>query len=293
MNKAADWHNDQIAYWQSHGGARWAAAQAPTDQMLAPVSQALLVQARPEPGMAALEIGCGCGAVTAKLAKSVGASGRVLGVDISEEMLAVAKARLSAYPQAGVLLADAAAYSFTPFADLVVSQFGVMFFGDPVQAFSNIRNAMKPGGRLVFACWRPIKENPWAQVPLHAAYAAGAARAARPEPDQPGPFSFADPARVTGILSGAGYTEFSLEPADVTLDMAAGHGLEAAVQQAMTIGPAAAALRDQPDTVRAAAARSIEEALRPYLQGESVNLAAAIWLVQALAASATKDTKSG
>jgi ubiquinone/menaquinone biosynthesis C-methylase UbiE len=283
MNKSVDWHKDQIAYWQFYGGARWAAAQARTDQMLAPVSQALLEHARPEQGMATLEIGCGCGALTAALAEKVGPSGRVLGVDISEEMLALAQERLSAYPQAGVLLADAAAYPFTPFADLVVSQFGVMFFGDPVQAFSNIRNGTKPDGRLIFACWRPIKENPWAQVPLHAAYTAGAPRAARPEPDQPGPFSFADPSRVTSILSEAGFREPSLSPANMTLDIATGQGLEAAVQQVMTIGPAAATLREQPDGVRAAAAHAIEEALQPYLQGTSVYLAAAIWLVQAKA----------
>jgi SAM-dependent methyltransferase len=284
MNKAADWHKDQIAYWTSHGGARWASVQSRTDRMLAPVSQVLLEQARPEPGMAALDIGCGCGALTARLAESVGSSGRALGVDISEEMLAVAKARLSAYPQAGVMLADAAAYPFTPFADLIVSQFGVMFFGDPVQAFSNIRKAMKPGGRLVFACWRPINENPWAQVPLHAAYAAGVPRTARPEPDQPGPFSFADPGRVNKILGEAGFRELSLKPAVVTLDLASGGGLEAAVEQAMTIGPAAAALRDQPDAMRVAAARSIEEALQPHRQEKNVNLAAAIWLVQAMLA---------
>jgi SAM-dependent methyltransferase len=283
MSKAADWHRDQIAYWQSHGGARWAAAQARTDRMLAPVSEVLLAQARPEPAMAVLEIGCGCGALTAKLAERVGPSGHVLGVDISEEMLALAKARLSAYPQAGLMLADAAAYPFTLFADLAVSQFGVMFFGDPVQAFVNIRRAIKPGGRLVFACWRPIKENPWAQVPLHAVYAAGVPRAARPEPDQPGPFSFAEPERVIRVLSEAGFCEPSLSPVDVTLDIAAGSGLKAAVQQAMTIGPAAAALREQPDDLRAAAARSIEEALLPYRQNESVPLAAAIWLAQASA----------
>jgi ubiquinone/menaquinone biosynthesis C-methylase UbiE len=283
MNKAADWHKDQVAYWNSHGGARWAAAQAHTDRMFMPASKALLAKATPAPGMAVLDIGCGCGAVTARLAESVGPSGCVLGMDISEEVLALAKPRLSAYPQAELALADAAAYPFMPFADLAVSQFGVMFFGDPVSAFSNIRKALKPAGRLVFACWRPIKENPWAQVPLHAVYAAGVPRAARPEPGEPGPFSLAEPERINGILNEAGFNEASLQPADLTLDLAAGHGLEAAVQQAMTIGPAAAALRDQPGVVRAVASDSIEEALQPYVQEKSVNLAAAIWLVEAKA----------
>jgi SAM-dependent methyltransferase len=281
MNKPADWHQDQLAYWKGHGGARWAAVQTRTEQVLAPVSQALLAHAGPKPGMAVLEIGCGCGGLTAKLAENVGSSGRVLGVDISEEMLALAKGRLSAYPQAGVMLADAAAHPFTPFADLAISQFGVMFFGDPVQAFINISKAVKPGGRLVFACWRPVRENPWVLVPLHAAYSAGAPRFPPPEPGQPGPFSFGDPERVTRILSEAGFSGVSLQPGDLTVDLTAGKGLDAAVEQTMTIGPAAAALREQPEAVRTAAARSIGEALRPYLREERVVLPAAIWLVQA------------
>jgi SAM-dependent methyltransferase len=281
MSEPADLQRDQIAYWNSAGGERWAAAQEHTDRMLEPALAALLERARTEPGMAVLDIGCGCGATTLEFARKVGPAGRVLGADVSQVMLARAKARLSAYPQVELLLADASAYPFAPFADLAVSRFGVMFFGDPTQAFANIRKAIKPGGRLLFACWRALRENLWMRVPLEAVYSAGVGRAPRPGPDDPGPFSFAGPERVTRILTGAGFAAPSISPADFPVDVAAGGGLAAAVRQAMTIGPASAALRDQPENLRIAAAQSIEKAFEPYASAQSVHLPAAIWLVEA------------
>ncbi|MGO9459531.1 MAG: class I SAM-dependent methyltransferase [Rhodomicrobium sp.] len=281
MSGAADRQRDQIAYWNSAGGERWAATQEHTDRMLAPALEALGERARVEPGMAVLDIGCGCGATTLEFARKVGPAGRVLGADVSQAMLARAQSRLSAYPQAELLLADASAYPFAPFADLAVSRFGVMFFGDPTQAFANIRKAIKPGGRLLFACWRALEENLWMRVPLEAVYSAGVCRAPQPGPHDPGPFSFASPERVTRILMDAGFAGPSLSPADFTLDVAAGSGLAAAVQQAMTIGPASAALRDQPESLRIAAAHCIEKAFEPYARAQSVHLPAAIWLVEA------------
>ncbi len=281
MSEAEDRQRSQIAYWNNAGGARWAATQEHTDRMLAPVLQTLLERARPVPGMAALDIGCGCGATTLELAARVGPAGRVLGMDVSEPMLARAADRLSAYPWVELVLADASAYAFVPFAELAISRFGVMFFGSPVRAFANIRHAIRPGGRFVFACWRSLEENLWMQVPLEAVYSAGVPRSARSGPDEPGPFSFADPQRVLRILGDSGFCEPSLTPVDFSLDIAAGDGLAAAVSQAMTIGAASAALRDQPEFLRQGAAKRIEQAFEPHACEGSVLLPAAIWLVQA------------
>jgi SAM-dependent methyltransferase len=282
MDESAEKHRAQVDYWNGSGGKRWAAAQDHTDRMLEPVSHLLLRKAEPKEGMAVLDIGCGGGATTQSLASSVG-SGRVVGVDISSQLVELAKSRLRGFKNAEVRLADAAVYPFEPFADLATSRFGVMFFGDPAAAFKNIRKALKPGGRLVFACWQDIAQNPWMTVPLRAVEAAGVPPAPAPGPEDPGPFSFADPARVKRILLSAGFKDIDFAPANLTLDIAAGGGLEAAVSQAMTIGAAAAALRDQPESLRAAAAKTIREALRPYQEGANVSLQAAIWLVGARA----------
>ncbi len=283
MVDAASRHQEQLAYWDSVGGERWVNAQEQTDRMLAPVSGLLLGRAKTAPGMAVLDLGCGCGATTLDLAKAVGPSGRVVGVDISRALLDRAGARAGGHSNVELLLADAATHRFEPFADLAVSRFGVMFFGDPAAAFANIRIALKPGGRIVFACWRSLSENPWMKVPLKAVWGAGVPRAPRPGPEEPGPFAFADEGRVTRIMAAAGFDGIAVSPAGILLDLAAGEGLAAAVRQAMTIGAAAAALRDQPETIRESAARLIEEALKPYETGNSVVLPGSIWLVEATA----------
>jgi len=165
-------------------------------------------------------------------------------------------------------------------AELIVSRFGVMFFGDPVAAFANLRTGLAPGGRVRFACWRPISENPWLQIPLHAVYE-HAPRLPKPEPEEPGPFAFADTDRVTRILTSAGFTAPSFTPLDIQLDIAAGGTLDDAVMQSSEMGPAKRALADQPDDIRVAALDSVRRALAPYASPSGVTLPAAIWLVAA------------
>jgi hypothetical protein len=167
----------------------------------------------------------------------------------------------------------------------------VMFFGDPAAAFANLRTGLVPGGRVRFACWRPIHENPWLQIPLHAVYE-HAPRLPKPDPEEPGPFSFADPARVVRVLTAAGFTSPSLTPLDTQLDLAAGGSLEDAVLHSSGVGPAKRALVDQPENIRAAAIESIRSALKPYATAEGVKLPAAIWLVAADRAGHDRSARS-
>jgi len=228
-----------------------------------------------------IDVGCGCGATTLELARAVGPSGRVVGLDVSGPMLALAGERLRAFANTTCMLGDAAELPLRDLgADLIVSRFGVMFFGDPVAAFANLRTGLAAGGRLRFACWRPIKENPWLQIPLHAVYE-HAPRLPKPEPEEPGPFAFGDPARVTRILTAAGFTEPSFTPLDIQIDISGGGTLEDALFQSSAMGPAKRALADQPDEVRAAALESIRRALTPYASAAGVKLPGAVWLVAA------------
>jgi len=232
-----------------------------------------------------MDVGCGCGATTIELAYAVGPSGRVVAIDLSVPMLALAAERLRKFANGSCLLGDAAELPLRDLgAELIVSRFGVMFFGDPVAAFSNLRTSLVAGGRLRFACWRPIKENPWLQIPLHAVYE-HAPRLPKPEPEEPGPFAFADTARVSRILTAAGFTEPSFTPLDIQMDLAAGGTLEDAVSQSSAMGPAKRALADQPDNIRAAAIESIRNVLTPYASATGVNLPGAVWLVAADKAS--------
>jgi len=281
MTSAEVFSQEQRARWNGIDGEYWASHQDRLDRTLAPVTGPLLAFAAPRAGSTVIDVGCGCGATTLELARAVGPSGRVLGLDVSGPMLALAAERLRAFANTTCMLGDAAELPLRDLgADLIVSRFGVMFFGNPVAAFANLRTGLASGGRLRFACWRPIKENPWLQIPLHAVYE-HAPRLPKPEPEEPGPFAFGDPARVTRILTAAGFTAPSFTPLDIQIDISAGGTLEDAVIQSSAMGPAKRALADQPDEVRAAALESIRRALTPHASAAGVKLPGAVWLVAA------------
>jgi SAM-dependent methyltransferase len=281
MTPAQTFNEDQRTRWNGTDGEYWTSNQDRLDRTLAPVTGPLLAFAQLRAGLTVVDVGCGCGATTIELARAVGPSGRVVGIDLSEPMLALATERLRVFANATCLLGDAAELPLRDLgAELIVSRFGVMFFGDPVTAIANLRTSLVASGRIRFACWRPINENPWLQIPLHAVYE-HAPRLPKPEPEEPGPFAFADTTRVTRILVAAGFTAPSFTPLDIQMDLAAGGTLEDAVFQSSAMGPAKRALADQPDDIRAAAIESIRHALTPYASAAGVNLPGAVWLVAA------------
>jgi SAM-dependent methyltransferase len=271
----------QAEYWNCVAGPKWTDHQEHQDQVLRPISDQLIAAADPRPGERVIDVGCGCGATTIDLADRVSPGGEVLGLDISEPMLARARERAAESLPTRFELADATVYDFEPeAADLVASRFGVMFFADPARSFVNLRKGLKVGGRLAFACWRSAKQNPFFVLPLREA---GKHAPPLPEmgPDDPGPFAFAHEARVRRILSQAGYGDIGLTPQDLELDIAVGRGLDAAVAAALTIGPTSRMLDGQSEAVRAAAAADIRKALAAHARGDSVLLGAAIWIVTA------------
>jgi SAM-dependent methyltransferase len=270
---------DMLAFWNGQGGHIWVARQAHTDTTLTPVTEALLAFAAPRTGERVLDIGCGCGAPTLEFARAVGPSGRVEALDISGPMLAEGEARAKAagidnvdWRQADPATAELDGY------DLLTSAFGTMFFGDPVSAFANMRRAAKRDARMAIVCWRPLAENPWMEVPMNAV-----ARHLPPRPKPaahaPGMFAFADPERVTDVLTASGWTQPRLEKYDADLDIAAGRGLEEAVIQSTQIGAVNSWLRNQPAEIVTVAIASLRKALAPYVNGASVRLPGAMWLI--------------
>jgi ubiquinone/menaquinone biosynthesis C-methylase UbiE len=277
-----DRNADQIAYWNGPAGERWVRRQEEQDALLAPVAELLLERAAPRAGEFVLDIGCGWGRTAMALAKRVAPGGRVLGVDVSGHMLA--RARELAPPELPIefQLGDATVYPFEPArADLLFSRFGVMFFADPARSFANMRKGLRRGARVVFACWREPRENPWLMLPLQEAYR-HVPRLPEVGPEDPGAFSFAAESRVHDVLGRAGFAAVQLEPVVLTLDIAIGGGLEAAVATAVGIGPTSRALEGQPESLKAAAMQSIRAALDKHLTGDRVPLAGAIWIVTAI-----------
>jgi SAM-dependent methyltransferase len=278
-----DQNTDQIAYWNGPGGQRWANRQQAQDVLLGPVADILIDRASPAAGERIIDVGCGSGATTIAFAQKVGPSGHALGIDVSGPMLARARQSAPAQLPVDFVLADATIYPFDPASsDLLASRFGVMFFADPAASFANMRKALRRSGRLAFACWREPRDNPWMMAPLQAVYK-HVPKLPQQGPEDPGPFAFASEARVNRILSEAGFTGIAMEPCPLSLDVAIGGGLEAAVQGALEIGPASRALEGAPADVRAAAVRSIREALAPFVRGQTVPLPGSIWIVTARA----------
>ncbi|MBI1210388.1 MAG: methyltransferase domain-containing protein [Alphaproteobacteria bacterium] len=271
-------NKEQIDYWNGDAGKRWAAQQERLDGMLADVSKAVLKAAAPQPGEHVLDVGCGCGQTSLLLADAVGPSGRVVGADISEPMLARAKSRIGSRSQLSFMQADAASHRFDSQFDLLFSRFGVMFFTDPDTAFANLRKSLKPTGRLTFVCWREPRENDWVRVPV-----AAAREHVPPQPslgpEDPGPFAFANPGRVRRILANGGFDVITMRPFDT--QMILGETLDEALVHLQEFGPISRLLNEASPSQREAAANAIREALAPYAKSSPVKLAGATWLVTA------------
>jgi SAM-dependent methyltransferase len=272
----------QREFWNSEATHRWVTEQARIDRLFADVTDAALTAAAPEPGESVLDIGCGTGTTVLRLAAAVGARGTVLGVDISEQQLALARRRIEAAgaAQAQVTLDDAATHDFVPGGfDLAFSRFGVMFFADPVAAFSNIRRAMKAGGRLAFAVFRPGSDNPWTTASV-AAIRHLVTPPAPPGPEEPGQFSWGDPIRVRRILGGAGFRDVALAPIDPLITL--GSNAAEAAEFATFIGQGARLLQGVSDATRQAARVAFEAFFKTHEGPNGVSLPGGLWLVSAL-----------
>ena len=268
----------QAEFWNSSVGLTWAELQAQLDRQLQPLGTAGLDALSPQAGEVILDIGCGCGDTSFALAEAVGPAGFVLGLDISEPMLDVARQRAAESPAApDFLRADAQTANLGAARfDAAFSRFGVMFFSDPTAAFANIRHMLKPGGRLAFVCWRSPMDNPWMSVPVQSALPFLPPQPER-DPLAPGPFAFADADRVRGILADAGFAAITVTPYDALI----GSGdLEETLALTGRVGPLASVLRDNPG-LASSVLPVVRAALSAYLTPDGVMMPAAVWIVSA------------
>ena len=283
MTANTDANAAQRDYWNTVAGPRWVGLGGFVERRAEPVNALLLARSAVGLGEQVLEIGCGTGATTVPLAQVVGERGGVVGVDISEPMLAAARERIaqSGLRNITLLQTDAQVYRFEPGRfDLIVSRFGVMFFADPVAAFSNLLPAARRGGRLCFACWAPLEDNRHWLIPYEVALRHLGPPAPRPA-RAPGPLAFSDPDYVRSFLRAAGFeaVEIHRETPDI-----AGSSPEEEAAHACIMGPSGRLIDEkQPGpALRETIRREITEAFASYANRGELRLPSTVFLVTAM-----------
>ncbi len=274
-------NEQQIEFWNSDEAGHWVRDQDRYDAMLAPFTDVVLDAASLAPAARVIDVGCGTG-YTTRAAARLAPDGHTTGIDISEPMIAAARRSAAAEAVGNVTfsVADAQTTDFSPEADVIVSRFGVMFFDDPVAAFTNLRSALADRGRIAFACWQPMLDNEWMSVPLMAVLA-HVAPSAPPDPDAPGPFALGDRDRVVRILTAAGFRDVAVEPYTTPILVGGPGTVEDAVRFMRSTGMGRILLADTSSADVRAAIDAIGEALTPHADADGVRLGAATWIVTA------------
>ena len=272
---------DQLE-WTGKVGNTWAEEWQRTDRSFGTLTGRLLEVARGDGFAQALDIGCGAGEISVELACKA-RSARVLGVDVSAELVEAARSRGDALANLRFEIGDASVWEAGEGErpDLVVSRHGVMFFDHPTGAFAHIARQTASGARLAFSCFRERGENGWVRA-LTSVLPAGAASS--PNPDAPGPFAFGRRERVEAILAEAGWRGIGFEPIDYA--MIAGEGdnaIEDALSYFQRIGPIARAAAALDGSDRAGLLARLRSVLEQHLDGDRVALPAACWIVTARA----------
>jgi ubiquinone/menaquinone biosynthesis C-methylase UbiE len=245
-----------------------------------------LAEHPPVPGDRALDIGCGFGDTTRRLAELVG-DGEVVGVDVAEPFLEVAREEAAAAGARNVdfRVGDVQVADLGGPYDYVFSRMGVMFFANPVAALRNVREAMRPGGRLCIVVWRRKLDNSW----VWEAEQVVEKYLDHPEESDeptcgPGPFSMANADTVTDQLAIAGFESIELLRSDLPLRM--GMSLDDAVELTMALGPAGEVLRlwgDRAEEIRPTIAAEIRAALARFETEDGVLAPSSTWVVSAVA----------
>jgi SAM-dependent methyltransferase len=280
MNRTAN--QQQSALWNGPSGQAWVEQQALLDGAFRRIETQLAETALASGARRVLDIGCGSGATTLAMARSLPGGSTVIGIDISEPLIGAARARARREGSAArFILADAQTHAFDSASfDLMTSRFGVMFFEDPVAAFANLRRAAAREAALCLFAFRSLAENPFMTT---------AERAAAPLLPQlpprvahaPGQFAFADRGHVQRLLEDAGWSRVELQAIDVSCEFPESE----LVRYFTRLGPVAQALRELDDSSRDETILRVRAAFQPYVDAGSVRFDAGCWRISARAAT--------
>jgi SAM-dependent methyltransferase len=274
QNQFEAWNGGESVHYVDHSDRY--------DRQLVPFSDALLARGGLESHHAVLDIGCGCGATTLRAA---GLVQRAVGADLSEPLVQIARhrARTSGIGNAEFVIADAQTHPFGAGTfDVIISQFGVMFFDAPMTAFINLRRALARGGRAAFVCWQGLQANEWLMVLGRAVSQHVALPHFGGQAGGPGMFSLCDPSEITTLLHSAGFELVECDPLTPTVLVGGGGTLDESIDFLLGMGMARGLVGlagpDAHDAVIDTVRRELAERYEPNI---GLRLGAAAWLVSA------------
>ncbi|HEY0392018.1 MAG TPA: class I SAM-dependent methyltransferase [Solirubrobacterales bacterium] len=249
--------------------------------------EAALAAHPPRTGDRALDIGCGFGDTSLRIAEIVGDSGSVLGVDVAPRFIETAQkgAEGAGADNVSFAVRDVQVTEFENGFDYAFARFGTMFFANPVAAMRNVRKALVPDGRLTMVVWRRKLDNDW----LHRAETVVEEFVEEPEETDeptcgPGPFSMASADTTSDILLNAGFSEIGLRRCDIPILI--GRDLDHAVEFVTALGPAGEVIRlagDEAEKIRPRIEAALREALAEFEAPNGVVASASTWIVSAKA----------
>jgi len=287
MQPVAPMNEEAVAAWSGVLFDRWVAFRDVVTTQIAPFSEEALRAHPPAAGARALDIGCGLGDTTLRLAELVGPVGHVTGLDSGDRFIVSARQEAAAkgVPNVSYVVGDAQVADLGDGLDYAFSRFGTMFFAAPVVAMRNVRAALRPGGRLCMVVWRRKLDNDW----LHRGELVAKRYLERPEETDeptcgPGPFSMANADTTTEILLHAGFEDITLRRHDIDYRM--GNDLDETVALLTAIGPAAELIRlagDDAARVRPKIEAELREAYGDLARPDGVYAPASVWIAGARA----------
>lgn len=271
-------NDEQTTLWNGSAGRAWIEVQPLLDEILEPFGDLLVQAVATRSAHRVLDVGCGTGATTLAVARLLGVKGEVVGVDISEPMIGVARARAAHDDSTATFIcADAQTRPFEPASfDMMISRFGVMFFENSVSAFANLRRAATDDAELCLLAWRGAVDNPFMTTAERAAAPLLPNIPAR-EPDAPGQFAFANSGRVARILEESGWADIDIQPVDVPCAFPE----KELVPYFTQLGPLGRVLHEADEPTRARIIQTVRAAFDPYVDGNEIRFNAACWQISA------------
>ncbi|HTL77670.1 MAG TPA: methyltransferase domain-containing protein [Casimicrobiaceae bacterium] len=236
------------------------------------------------PGARALDVGCGWGDTAIELARKVGPTGKVVGLDCCDAFLEKGRRDAAAEGLGHVhfVAADVQTHHFEPEFDFAFSRFGMMFFANPVAAMRNVRSAMRPGATLMFITWRVLEDNPWLAVPKAVVLRYLPPPGENAQTCGPGPFSMANPDVVRAQLAAAGFTDVAFERLDGPVMI--GRDVEQALDVQLTLGPAGEIVREagaRADECRDVVTAALRDELARHAKSDGVWMQSSSWTITA------------